>query len=124
MIAFTSQKMEVILRKFILVGLLMASSSAFANMDGMPDIDGDTRIMVHYAGLAVQDHAVQVKGMNPDYVKVEYSYAKDLFTATDTHQGCSFNAQTHMSMRRLNTGHHWRVVEVGTNTCDHPVTPN
>ncbi|MFM6929826.1 MAG: hypothetical protein ACKOX6_15255 [Bdellovibrio sp.] len=112
------------MRKMILAGLLMVSGSAFANMDGMPDVNGDTQRMIHYAGLAVQDHAVKVVGMEPGSVKVAYNYSNGLFTATDTHQGCSFQAQTKMSMRRLSTGHYWRVIEVGTNTCDNPVTPN
>lgn len=112
------------MRKMILVGLLMASGSAFANMDGMPDVNGDTSTMIHYAGLAVQDHAVKVVGMNPSSVRVAYSHSNGLFTATDAGRGCSFQAQTKMSMRRLSTGHYWRVIEVGTNTCDNPVTPN
>lgn len=112
------------MRKMFLAGLLMVSSAAFANMDGMPDVNGDTAAMIHYAGLAVQDHAVKVVGMNSNSVKVTYSHSNGLFTATDLQQGCSFNARTTMSMKRLSTGHYWKVSEVGANTCHDPVTPN
>lgn len=108
------------MRKVILAGLLMASSSVFANVADSTDMSGDIDTMIHYAGLAVQDHAVSEVGMNPGSVRVAYSYSRNIFTASDTQKGCSFEARTTRSMKRLHTGHYWRVTEVGSNTCRQP----
>lgn len=100
------------MKKMVLASLLIASSSAFASMDS------DISTMIHYASIAVKDHAIHEVGMTPGSVKVAYNYNTGLFKAVDTHQDCSFKAKAKISYRRLAMGHHWRVIEIpGSNTC-------
>lgn len=100
------------MKKMIIAGALLFSGMAYA------DIDSDIASMIRYAGTAVRDHGVNVVRMTPGAVKVSYNYSTRRFTAVDTRLGCSFQATTKVSFKKLSTGHYWKVNEVaGTNTC-------
>lgn len=106
------------MKKMIIAGLLIASSSAMAFNFPPSTMDSDIKTMISYAGAAVRDYGIEVVGINPKNIKVSYNYSTGLFTAVDTKKNCSFLADTQISYKKLSTGHHWKVKEVAfSNTC-------